>query len=357
MRPRASLAIPMARLQRQGATAAVRVAGARDLGLLFVDNDVGMIGQDCAYSIPLAGQESLWVFGDTLVGSVDACGRRVVAELPCNTGLICTGGVHEYRYLTDPHGSLRQLLPSFPDEQPEQYRVWPLHGIYLDGRVYLFYVRVRLLPARCWPYKFEVAGTGLAVAEYPELVFVRLGRGGLTMWWTAEEPCYGAAVLPVPEDGVIYVYGTYLRDGQHHCTLARVSADRLADPAAYQFLVSPAPAWSPDPACAIAIMTGMPTEMSVSYNAYLGCFLAVHSWETAGPVVARTAPHPWGPWSEAQRLWTPRTPLRNPLVYGGPLVYAGKEHPELVQEQGRIIYVTFVEFEEYYPRLVEVTLG
>ncbi len=347
----------MARTDRQRVNAPVKVAGARDLGLLFVDNDARMIGQDCAYSIPLVGGEALWVFGDTLVGSLDECGRRVVEEMPCNTGLICTAGVQQYRYLTDAGGALRQLIPWLPDEKPEHYRIWPLHGILLDGRVYLYYVRVRLLPERCWPYKFEVTGSGLSVAEYPELVFARLERGGSTTWWTAEQPCYGAAVLPVPEEGVIYVYGTYLRDGQHFCALARVSTGRLADPTAYEYLVSPAPEWSPDPGHAIPIMSGMPTEMSVSYNAYLGCFVAVHSWETVGPVVVRTAPNPWGPWSEAQRLWTPRIPLRNPLVYGGPLVYAGKEHPELAQEQGRIIYVTFVEFEEYYPRLVEVTLG
>jgi hypothetical protein len=164
-------------------------------------------------------------------------------------------------------------------------------------------------------------------------------------------------VLFVPEEKAVYVYGTYLREERHLCTLARVRPERLADLAAYEYLVSLAPKWSRDHEKAIPIMEGMPTEMSVSYNAHLGCFLAVHSWETTGKLVARTAPHPWGPWSEPQLLYAARTPLRNPLVYNGPLVYAGKEHPELAREQGRVIYLTFVEFEEYYSRLIEVTLG
>jgi hypothetical protein len=38
------------------------------------------------------------------------------------------------------------------------------------------------------------------------------------------------------------------------------------------------------------------------------------------------------------------------------LVYAGKEHPCLSRENGRILYITYVEFEEYYPHLLEVSL-
>ncbi|MBC7188021.1 MAG: DUF4185 domain-containing protein [Calditrichaeota bacterium] len=334
----------------------LKVARARDCGLLFADNAVRMIGQDCAYSIPLPRGEALWVFGDTLLGTFDECGRRLVERMPSSTGLLSASGLRSYRYLTGDDGYPRQLLPWLPEEDPERYRIWPLHGIFLHGRVYLYFVRVELLPGRCWPYKFDVAGTGLAVADYPELAFERLVRQDSTIWWAAHEPCYGAAVLPVFEEGIVYVYGTWLREGHHYCSITRVKAEQLDQPEAYEYLVSFAPEWSRKRQRAVPIMDGMPTEMSVSYNAYLGCYLAVHSWETTGKLVARTAPCPWGPWSQPQLLWTARVPLRNPLVYGGPLVYAGKEHPELAREQGRVIYLTFVEFEEYYPRLIEVTL-
>jgi hypothetical protein len=334
----------------------LQVAQARDCGLLFVDNPVRVIGQDCAYSIPLGDGEALWVFGDTLLGTFDESGRRLLERMPSSTGLLSAPGLRSYCYLTDEGGYPRQLLPWLSEEDPERCRIWPLHGLFMHGRVYLFYVRVALLSGRCWPYKFEVAGTGLAVARYPELAFERVVRQDSTLWWAADEPCYGAAVLSFFAEGMVYVYGTWLRDGHHYCSLARVNAEQLEEPEAYEYLVSSAPEWSPERRRAIPIMDGMPTEMSVSYNAHLRCYLAVHSWETTGKLVARTAPCPWGPWSQPQLLWTARVPLRNPLVYGGPLVYAGKEHPELAREQGRVIYLTFVEFEEYYPRLIEVTL-
>ncbi len=337
------------------------VVSARDLGLLFTQNNVKMIGQDAAYSIPINPEETLWIFGDTFIGTFDEIGKRIIERMPNNTGLICrstdaAAGLTDFTYLTDEKGELRQLIPLLPDEDHAVHRIWAMHGCCIAGKVFLYYIRVRILPAGQWPYKFDVDGSGVAMADYPELIFQRIADHGSTMFWRKDEPLFGVAVLPVVADGFVYLYGSYYKDWQHHCALARVPFDSLGYISYYEYLISPKPEWSVDRTKAISIMAGMPTEMSVSYNAYLGCYLAVHSLETTGKIVGRTAPQPWGPWSEPVVLWTPKVPLRNPLVYNGPLVYAGKEHSELAKENGRVIYLTCVEFEEYYPRLVEVTL-
>lgn len=339
----------------------LKVASARDLGLLFTENTVKMIGQDGAYSIPINDQETLWVFGDTFIGTYDEMGRRIIERMPNSTGLICRSkdagsGLTDFIYLTDEKGELRQLIPLLPDEASEVHRIWAMHGCCIDGKIFLYYIRVRILPEGQWPYKFDVDGSGLAIAHYPELIFQRIEDHGSTIFWRNDEPLFGVAVLPVTADGFVYVYGSYYKDWQHHCALARVPFDSLGYISYYEYLISPKPEWSVDRTKTISIMEGMPTEMSVSYNAHLSCYLAVHSLETTGKIVGRTAPHPWGPWSDPVVLWTPKVPLRNPLVYNGPLVYAGKEHPELAKENGRVIYLTCVEFEEYYPRLIEVTL-
>ncbi len=338
------------------------VATARDLGLLFTNNNVNMIGQDGAYSIPINAHETLWVFGDTFIGTFDEIGKRIIERMPHNTGLICRStdaglGLTDFSYLTDETAELRQLIPLSPDEDQAGHRIWAMHGCCIDGKVYLYYIRVKILPEGQWPYKFDVEGSGLAVGNYPELIFHRIEDNRSTILWYKDEPLFGVAALPVKADGFVYVYGSYYKNWQHYCALARVPLDSLGYISYYEYLISPKPEWSVDRTKAISIMEGMPTEMSVSYNGYLGCYLAIHSWETTGKIVGRTAPHPWGPWSEPVVLWTPKVPLRNPLVYNGPLVYAGKEHPELAQQNGKIIYLTCVEFEEYYPRLVEVTLA
>lgn len=338
------------------------VVNARDLGFLFAENNVKMIGQDAAYSIPINSEEALWIFGDTFVGTFDETGRRIIERMPNNTGLICrskdaASGLTDFTYLTDESGELRQLIPLAPDEKPGEYHIWAMHGCCIDMKVYLYYIRVRILPEGQWPYKFDVAGSGLAVANYPDLIFKRLENNSSTILWQKDEPLFGVSVLPVKQDGFVYIYGSYLKDWKHHCALARVPFDSIEYLSYYEYLITPKPEWSVDQTKAISIMEGMPTEMSVSFNPYLGCYLAVHSWETKGQIVGRTALHPWGPWSDPVILWTSKVPLRNPLVYNGPLVYAGKEHLELAKENGKIIYLTCVEFEEYYPRLIEVALA
>jgi len=340
----------------------LKVASARDLGLLFTENIVKMIGQDAAYSIPINSEETLWIFGDTFVGTFDETGRRIIEQMPNNTGLICrstdaAAGLTDFTYLTNESGEIRQLIPLLPDENPEVYRIWAMHGCHINNKVYLFYIRVRILPEGQWPYKFDVAGSGLAVAKYPELIFRRVEQNNSTILWQKDEPSFGVSVLPDKDEGFIYVYGSYYKDWNHYCALARVPFDSLEYLPYYEYLIASEPKWSHDRTKAISIMEGMPTEMSVSFNTYLGCYLAIHSLETTGKIIGRTAPHPWGPWSDPIVLFTPKVPLRNPLVYNGPLVYAGKEHPELAKEIGRTIYLTCVEFEEYYPRLVEVTLA
>ncbi|NOZ62842.1 MAG: DUF4185 domain-containing protein [Calditrichaeota bacterium] len=339
----------------------LKVKNSRDLGILFAENDLKMIGQDGAYSIPIKPNESLWLFGDTFIGHFNEIGGRVIEQMPNNSGLICrdrdaSNGLKDFHYLTDKSGQIRQLIPLEPDEDHEKYRIWGMHGCFWRGKVYWYYIRVKILKEGVWPYKFDVAGSGLAVANYPHLEFQRIKENGSTILWQKDEPSYGVAVLIDEKENYVYLYGSYLQNGKHLCALARVRPDSLAYPSYYEYLVSQEPRWSPDRSKAISIMEGMPTEMSVSFNEYLGCYLAVHSLDITGLVVGRTSPTPWGPWSAPVTLRTPKVPLRNPLVYGGPLVYAGKEHPEYKRKNGKIIYLTCVEFEEYFPRLIEVEL-
>jgi hypothetical protein len=81
----------------------------------------------------------------------------------------------------------------------------------------------------------------------------------------------------------------------------------------------------------------------------------VHSLGLTGKIVARTAPDPWGPFSEPVDLWQAKAEVPKELDYIT-LIYAGKEHPELSADNGRILYLTYIEFEEYFPHLIEVRL-
>ena len=357
----------------------LKVKSSRDLGPQFTDNPHRMIGQDGAYSIPLRAGEALWFFGDTLVGSRvpgeslwfpggkplppgDMSGQGSIEHLYTNTGLILTQttgreGLRNYRYLRDASGNLKQLVPREPEEHPDKVRVWCLHGCAVGEKVYLFYITVRMLAEGPLPVNFEILGSGLAAGDTRDWRFRRIPWRGCSLLWTADLPQFGSAVLPLPPEKRIYIYGVIKDDhGVQRCYLARVRENEIEQREKYEFLTSLSPEWGPDPHQAKSIMCHMPNEMSVSWNPHLGSYLAVHSLELTGRIVGRTAPHPWGPWSEPVLLFIVTPPRLDYKIPYKHLIYAGKEHPELAEEGGRVLYITYVEFEEYFPHLVEVSL-
>jgi hypothetical protein len=355
----------------------IHVESARDMGVLFAGNPHRMVGQDGAFSIPLSAGRTLWFFGDTLVGrrppdgqslwSIDGqpvgprdmTGRGTFEHMINNTGLILrhtTGGdpLTDFQYIMDERGSIRPLIPLEGDEHPDRDRIWCQHGIAIDGSICLSFIKVKMLDAGPLPVNFEIVGSGLAVGSEKDWSFKRVERGGSSILWSADQPHFATAFVDAPAQGFVYCYGTVKRGNVQTCYLARAPRDRVDQPDGYEYLTDREGAWSRDISSAVALFSGMPSELSVSFNAHLRAFLAVHSLDLSGKIVARTAPHPWGPWSEPTTLWTVKKDHPFPYVQ---LIYAGKEHPELSAENGRRIYLTYIEFEEYFPHLVEVTLA
>lgn len=354
----------------------IKIGSVRDIGPQFVHNDHQMVGQDGAYSIPLNG-DTLWYFGDTLIGeripgeSVwypggkpvgpdDMSGKNKIKRMINNTGALVRdrngkNGITNFNYICDGEKELKQLVPLLDDEHPDKVRIWCLHGIKIKDRVYLYYIKVNMIPDGPFPVNFTVVGSGLAVGNESDWNFDRLQSDGDYIFWNNTQPAFGTSVLRAGDEGYLYVYGV-LRDtgGIQKCYIARVREEKIENREAYEYLISDQPRWGNDIREAIHIFTGPPNELSVTYNKYLGCYLAVHSLDISGITVARTAPNPWGPWSEPVNLLTVSTEHPKPLPYPR-LIYAAKEHPELAGQDGKVIYFTYIEFEEYFPHLVEVT--
>ena len=355
------------------------VESARDLGPLFADNPHQMIGQDGAFSIPL-GEQTLWFFGDTLighrrrreslwypggqpVGPRDMSGVAGIQRMINNSGLLVPAGegpdvLKKFRYIRDDDGGLKTLLPLEADEHPDRDRIWCQHGVKIRERLYLSFIKVRMTdePTPPLPIGFEIVGSGLAVGSARDWNFRRIERGGSSILWRADQPHFATAFMFDPSSGKMFLYGTVRRDGVQRCYIARVSPDSIEDLDAYEYLASDAPKWSRAIEDAAPIFGRMPSELSVSFNEHLGCYLAVHSLDLTGQIVARTSRTAWGPWSDPVTLWDVRVPPREYAVPYPTLIYAGKEHPELAADAGRRIYLTYIEFEAYFPHLIEVTL-
>lgn len=349
------------------------VASVKDMGPLFTDNPNSMIGQDGAFSI-YTTRGLFFYFGDTVLGKRRnikslwypdgfAIGNRDMAEfgditgMLTNTGLFCydkdaDGGLSQFEYVTDSDGNIRQLIPDKIGETPDKWRNWCLHGIQIGETLYLYYIQVEMFGTGFLPVNFRVHGSGLAKGSIHDMVFTRIEGPHGGMFWLENEPMFANSVID-GNDGYLYMYGVRREKfGVQRCYVSRVKPGDIEDRYAYRYWDGKS--WSEDLKNAVSVLAGMPNEMSISWNNWLGCWLAVNSYSTVGKIVAQTADRLEGPWSKPKLLHTIELQhhgLPYPL-----LIYAGKEHPYLAREDGRILAVTYIEFEEYYPHLLEIEL-
>jgi hypothetical protein len=335
------------------------VASVRYLGNQFLENPIGVTGADGATSTVLPSGKSLWVFGDTIEGPFKTVHGLQLGGFRSNTGAMVprqdvVDGIKKFQFLTQDDGKRpRQLVPFAPDEDPHTHRVWAIHGTCVRDQIYLFYHRITLLKDVDVFVNFQLDGMGIARANVDDLKFERLpAPDGTLEFWKRDEPSFGVFVDRA--DDYIYLWGS-LATAMY---LARTQPKSIADLASYEYLVEApsadrpdvTPRWSKKFRPNAPLFDSVPNEMSAAFNRYLGKYVAFHSLHRENKVVMRTAPRILGPWSE------PRIVYRPERVKDTELIYAVKEHPELASQDGRVLYVTFVNSATYVPQMIEVTL-
>ncbi|TWU28454.1 DUF4185 domain-containing protein [Bythopirellula polymerisocia] len=335
-----------------------RVAAVRYLGNQFQKNPMGVTGLDCASSVVLPSGESLWVFGDTIEGPFESIRGLPLEDKLSNTAALVpkqdvSQGIKKFQFLTQQDGNRPiQIIPFADDENPADERIWPIHGICSGENIYLFYHRISLIPGVDIFENFELDGMGIAQAKVGEWKFKRLeSPDGTDFFWKGDQPSFGVFVQQQEEYS--YVWGSLITG----MFLARTTPDKIGDFSSYDYLVEAPiasypeikPRWSKYFEPMASLFDSVPNEMSASYNPHLGCYLAIHSHLRDNKIVMRTSPEITGPWSDSEIVFRPEQ------VGDADLIYAAKEHPELARENGKIIYITFVNSATYVPQMIELT--
>lgn len=355
------------------ASAAPSVVSVENGGLLFTDNQAGVSGTDAGFSSPI-GDKTLWIFGDVFlldpkrpekpyIGNVSNCGLLV----PNGKG---TAPLKRYKFLTEPAAGLaRQLIPLESGEKDDT-RLWPGGSWYdaAEKRLYLFYSGISILGEGT--YNFRCNGWGLCVADVskPEDIrFDRLKSGRPStpvvpssaqdasswMWPSLDgKAVYGNATLDGGE--WLYVYGARDTKPGSAARLARVRKSKVSEINAYEYFCgtpdAPKWSWEQENAVDLAGLKDFPSELTVANNRYLGGYLAVHTVILDDRIRLSLAPNPWGPFTKIAEIGAPRQAFtKSPC-------YAGKEHPELAEDGGRVVYITYVDQQRYWLQLLKVTL-
>lgn len=326
-------------------------------------NTKGWIGGDAVYSVALNQQRVLWLFGDTLLGTVQD-GKRAGATMVNNTIALQTG--------LDKDASIRFLSGEGRDDKPAAFFTptdgkgwfWPQAAVCEGDRLFLFLAQMDK-GEHPGVFGFRQIGQWLAVIEnaaddpqqwrmqFRPVPFARFDRTRLQSW--------GSAVLA--EDDSMYVYGYQEKSkeiGSRKLLLARVPAGKLTDFTKWRFRTSDG--WSERAEEATPLAGGLATEFSVHrMPGERGYVLVTTENGLGNRIVGRFAGSAVGPWSAPMLLYRCPEMARDKGVF----CYAAKAHPWAAKDDELLVSYCvnawefarlFREEKLYRPQFVSVKL-
>lgn len=332
------------------------VSAAPDWNRMFQRTN-GWIGADVAYSVPLEGNKTLWLFGDTFVGQVRR-GKRISAEMIHSSIAIQQFGQEpQFYYPLDKGNNPQSFIRSLG---PRKY-FWLSDGVRTEQGLYLFVQEVEWINDSTWG--FHCSGNWLALIQNPDaapalwnismrkLPFTRLAKG--------QDVVLGCEILRT--GNYIYIYGYSNRTNSTAVKsqiVARATAMDIANFDSWEFYSNGT--WTKDFDKTTFIFPGAGAEGSVSWQPFLKRLVFVYSEGIWGTILMRTANAPEGPWGSPIKLYQCPDIKFSPHVF----CYAAKGHPELsATNQLLISYAANSEnlsevlndTRLYWPRFITVT--
>lgn len=314
----------------------------------------GWTGADGACSIPLSENRILWLFGDTMVGSVSE-GKRGSCVL-INNSIAIQEGIQVEK------AAVKFYYPITPEGKPTPFFApadgkgwfWPAHGIRTQKALYLFLMQMEATGDSS-VFGFRHIGSWLAVIKNPDDPPEQWRIDQKKIPWAVFMPgknlFFGASFLREGKD--VYIYGISEESGKDNQSKAMIMAKAPEASLGYfgTWRFYAGGKWVKDYRDAEELCPGIATEYSVTYLPETRQYLLVTSGDGfSGEIFTRTAQKPWGPWGKSRLLY------RCPEIKGGKDIfcYAAKAHPELSGKGGLII--TYAANSTDFARLTDASL-
>jgi hypothetical protein len=324
----------------------------------------GWIGADGVYSVALAPNRTLWLFCDTWVGSIRG-GKRFDAAIVNNSAALQegqgAGATIRFVVRRGTGGEAEALIA------PADGRgwFWMQAGAVIDSRLLLFLAHIEKT-GDPGVFGFRQVGQWIALVPNPQddpLAWRPEQRQvPHALFSSAREITFGAALLK--QGDYLYIYGTDEdiedKGRERYLILARAPAAQIDDFATWEFFREGH--WQPEFKKSGRLVPGMAREYSVSYFPEHRQFVLVYTDRgLSEDVLARTAPEPWGPWSEPVILYQCPEAGWDPKIF----CYNTKAHASLAAGDELVVNYVANSFDFwqvaadarlYWPRFIRAQL-
>ncbi len=276
----------------------------------------------------IVGGQVVWAFGDTFITTHAADGSYYRTNTASAAPVINpTAAVDalDSKGVPLPMVAFTAVEQAYNDstgDPSNRIAIWPSHIISnADGSGTVLFINLYIRPG------FNLQGIGIGTAHLAPSSTIAVRNAGL--------------LFPFPEPsfedggeagGYVYLYGNLRSVSQTAYAVARAPLDQATTRSAYRFWDGAT--WNADVTRAAKVVD-VPGSPTLSYNAYIGGYILVHSALFSNDIVLHTASSPQGPWS------APVTIATGLLPASGNFDYVAREQPELSSNNGQTIVVSY----------------
>jgi hypothetical protein len=290
--------------ERTDIDAPVSLASMRELGTVARPESIVM---RVPGPISWIGGKLVWLFPKS-ARATSVMGADVAPNQP-NAALIPGSDATKLEEDLDPDGAPRRFLTA--DDKNAANELWPTALLRLappanqDTTTGVVFVR-RLAPDVGYDVSDVLVGRvarNTTSAHEP-----------LTPLFTGNEPKFSTGAFRGTGYAYLFACGEDAsvadkNDAKHFpCKIARVEAADVERHDSYRVYDPASGQWLSDLSAGAPVLFGPPSLLSLSYNNYLGRFLAVYSRWFSNDVIVQSAKQPQGPWREEFAISLPAPP-------------------------------------------------
>jgi hypothetical protein len=300
-------------------------------------NGKGWTGADAAYSVALADNVTLWLYGDTWVGDI-VDGKHKNATMVNNSIALQRG--------KDPStASVKFFWRTTEEGKPAAFIepadglgwFWIFDGIVADEKLYLFLVQI-VKTGQKGVFEFKQVGTWLAEINNPHddpLAWrIKQYKVPWGRYLESGSLFFGSALMK--DRSFVYIYGGSedWRKGMsgRSMIVARVPYKKMADFEHWRFFCDGS--WQADVNGISELFNGTATEYSVSYQPAIKKYVTIYTENgMSRNIMMRLAPTPVGPWGPTHKIYQCLECDWHRTYF----CYAAKAHPEISRKDELMI--------------------